>query len=202
MSMSIANVSITALTATTYRLWVPLDPPSTHRTWAFITLVEDDSVWVLQIHSEYGGWSVHWPAVGSETFREMLARAHADYLVRKLLKEAKAHFNLQATVERISGWINDRIDKRVWMPQQCKEVIFTPAQARRCRHALGEIADGTPTSSDLFAARVYECPQLEWLYNAHATDGLCVMEPDPACVEMVRLVWPCFVGFLKEKANA
>ena len=161
-------------------------------TWAKFYL--GDEAWALVVHSEYGCWGHHWhPERGNRTFREFLTTIHDEYLLRKLCK-TRTHFNCAATVADVRKVSAEMIGESLDRENSLQE--WTQEDDEDLSEYLESLAWDCERSADLFTERLLN--HTPWLYSL-ASEGLAVMDCDPQCAEMIRLLWPPFVAELRRE---
>lgn len=78
------------------------DPDYGSCMWAFFDF--DIEKWMLSIQSDCGEYAYRWPAGKGETFLELCARIHDDYLLHKLCGNPEV-VNAEATIEGVIEWM-------------------------------------------------------------------------------------------------
>ena len=74
------------------------DPGYGSCLWAYFDF--DTENWMLSIQSDCGSYAYSWPAGKGETFLELCARMHGDYLLNKLCKETQVDTDLTLEAAR------------------------------------------------------------------------------------------------------
>lgn len=87
-------------------------------TWAFFDFDQDE--WMLNIQSDVGNYAYGWPVpTEGETFLELCARMHGDYLGNKLFKDLPEEFDQEETLKKLKECLKDmdlparRITRRI-----------------------------------------------------------------------------------------
>lgn len=91
------NVECPAITRISYHQ-EKADPEYGSCLWAYFDF--DTENWMLSIQSDCGSYAYSWPAGKGETFLELCARMHSDYLLNKLCKKTQVDTDLTIEAAR------------------------------------------------------------------------------------------------------
>ena len=170
--------------------------------WAIILL--DERSGLLSIHSEYGSWAHCWPDHGRNSLRHLLVDIgdNADYLLGKLCRGGKVHFNVDATANRVKEIIETAVREEGCLGYHSNDSeLVTREVADEMLDELANIVDEWGYSEGAFGCKLLDSNVLWWTCD-YVTDGLLVREYDPQCREFLERLWPLFVDHLRQEIGA
>lgn len=173
--------------------------PRPSMSWATIVVCEDGQVLV---QSDYGDWAHWWSHHGREGIKHFLCEIDHWYLMNKLGKGQKEHFNHEQTVRdmrrEIVRWRRDGHVEWLLAKLQAKGRGTSWSSARELARAAWDDLDqcGCHSIHD-FCQGVTDSMPLSALFDL--SELPLVTEPAIGLQEFAKRIWPVFVDELRKE---